>query len=374
MALPSKQNYEPGKHPDLPPPPMQVGYMGWLRSNFFSSPFNFFLTFAALYFLYITIPPILDWAVFNAVFDDVDHRNECREIAGGACWAVVRARFEQFLYGFYPAELRWRPNVAFVLLFVALIPVLYDRVPFRKLWLSFSLIYPVLAYLMLWGGLGLEPVESAKIGGFLLTVLIGVTGIVVSLPLGIALSLGRHSTMPIVRVLSIWYIEFFRGVPLITLLFVASTLLNYFMPPGTYFDLLLRVIIMVILFAAAYIAEVVRGGLAAIPKGQFEAADALGLNYTKSMRLIVLPQALKISIPGIVNTFIGLYKDTTLVVIVGLLDPLGISRATLADSSWQGLSTELYIFIAIGFFISCFSMSRYSLYLERRLDTGYRDK
>ncbi len=374
MALPSKQNYEPGKHPDLPPPPMQVGYMGWLRSNFFSSPFNFFLTFAALYFLYVTIPPILDWAVFNAVFDDVDHRNECREIAGGACWAVVRARFEQFLYGFYPAELRWRPNVAFVLLFVALIPVLYDRVPFRKLWLSFSLIYPVLAYLMLWGGLGLEPVESAKIGGFLLTVLIGVTGIVVSLPLGIALSLGRHSTMPIVRVLSIWYIEFFRGVPLITLLFVASTLLNYFMPPGTYFDLLLRVIIMVILFAAAYIAEVVRGGLAAIPKGQFEAADALGLNYTKSMRLIVLPQALKISIPGIVNTFIGLYKDTTLVVIVGLLDPLGISRATLADSSWQGLSTELYIFIAIGFFISCFSMSRYSLYLERRLDTGYRDK
>ena len=374
MALPSKQNYEPGKHPDLPPPPMQVGYMGWLRSNFFSSPFNFFLTFAALYFLYITIPPILDWAVFNAVFDDVDHRNECREIAGGACWAVVRARFEQFLYGFYPAELRWRPNVAFVLLFVALIPVLYDRVPFRKLWLSFSLIYPVLAYVMLWGGLGLEPVESAKIGGFLLTVLIGVTGIVVSLPLGIALSLGRHSTMPIVRVLSIWYIEFFRGVPLITLLFVASTLLNYFMPPGTYFDLLLRVIIMVILFAAAYIAEVVRGGLAAIPKGQFEAADALGLNYTKSMRLIVLPQALKISIPGIVNTFIGLYKDTTLVVIVGLLDPLGISRATLADSSWQGLSTELYIFIAIGFFISCFSMSRYSLYLERRLDTGYRDK
>ena len=374
MALPSKQNYEPGKHPDLPPPPMQVGYMGWLRSNFFSSPFNFFLTFAALYFLYVTIPPILDWAVFNAVFDDVDHRNECREIAGGACWAVVRARFEQFLYGFYPAELRWRPNVAFVLLFVALIPVLYDRVPFRKLWLSFSLIYPVLAYVMLWGGLGLEPVESAKIGGFLLTVLIGVTGIVVSLPLGIALSLGRHSTMPIVRVLSIWYIEFFRGVPLITLLFVASTLLNYFMPPGTYFDLLLRVIIMVILFAAAYIAEVVRGGLAAIPKGQFEAADALGLNYTKSMRLIVLPQALKISIPGIVNTFIGLYKDTTLVVIVGLLDPLGISRATLADSSWQGLSTELYIFIAIGFFISCFSMSRYSLYLERRLDTGYRDK
>ena len=259
-------------------------------------------------------------------------------------------------------------------MFVALVPLLYDNVPKRKYLLWFSLVYPVLAFFMLWGGLGFEPVESSKFGGFLLTVLIGMTGIVLSLPLGIALSLGRHSSMPIVKVLSVWYIEFFRGVPLITLLFVASTLLNYFMPPGTHFDLLLRVIIMVILFASAYIAEVVRGGLAAIPKGQFEAADALGLTYAKSMRLIVLPQALKISIPGIVNTFIGLYKDTTLVVIVGLLDPLGISRATLADSSWQGLSTELYIFIAFGFFISCFAMSRYSLYLERKLDTGHRTK
>ncbi len=374
MAEQNQQDYVPGTHASLPPPISQVGIAGWMRKNLFSSPSNVILTIVAVYFLYKVIPPILNWAIFDAVFSDVDHRNECREIAAGACWAVVRARFDQFLYGFYPDYLRWRVNLTFVLMFVALIPLLYDQVPKRKYLLWFSLIYPFLAFFMLWGGLGLEPVESAKFGGFLLTVLIGMTGIVVSLPLGIALSLGRHSSMPVVKMLSVWYIEFFRGVPLITLLFVASTLLNYFMPPGTYFDLLLRVIIMVILFSAAYIAEVIRGGLAAIPKGQFEAADALGLTYGKSMRLIILPQALKISIPGIVNTFIGLYKDTTLVVVVGLLDPLGISRATLADSSWQGLSTELYIFIAVGFFISCFAMSRYSLYLERKLDTGHRDK
>ncbi len=357
----------------LPPPAAQTGALAWLRINFFSSPSNTLLTILCACFLYLIIPPSLNWLFFDAVFSGAEHRNECYELGDGACWVVVGARFEQFMYGFYPEELRWRVNLAFILMFVALAPVLYDRMPGRRHLIWFSLAFPFLAFFMLWGGLGFEPVESAKFGGFMLTVLIGMTGIVVSLPLGIALALGRHSSMPIVKLLSVWYIEFFRGVPLITLLFVASTLLNFFMPPGTHFDLLLRVIIMVILFAAAYIAEVVRGGLAAIPKGQFEAADALGLNYYQSIRLIVLPQALKISIPGIVNTFIGLYKDTTLVVIVGLLDPLGISRAALADSKWQGLSTELYIFIALGFFISCFAMSRYSLYLERRLDTGHKN-
>ena len=363
-----------GMQPDLPPPKMQVGVAGWIRKNLLSSPTDFLLTIVAIYVLYKILPPIVNWVFLDAVFTDAQHRNECREIGTGACWSVVRARFDQFLYGFYPEHLRWRVNLTFVLLFVALIPLLYDQVKGKRYLRWFTFIFPFFAFFMLWGGLGLEPVESSKFGGFMLTVLIGVTGIAVSLPLGITLALGRHSSMPVVKLLSVWYIEFFRGVPLITLLFVASTLLNYFMPPGTYFDLLLRVIIMVILFAAAYIAEVVRGGLAAIPRGQFEAADALGLTYGKSMRLIVLPQALKISIPGIVNTFIGLYKDTTLVVIVGLLDPLGISRAALADSKWQGLSTELYIFIAIGFFISCFAMSRYSLYLERRLDTGHKDR
>jgi len=233
-------------------------------------------------------------------------------------------------------------------------------------------LYPFAAYWLLWGGMGLAPVESARFGGFMLTVLIGVTGILSSLPIGIALALGRRSRFPAVRLLSIAFIEFIRGVPLITLLFVGSTLLNYFFPPGTTFDLLFRVFIIVSLFAAAYLAEVVRGGLAAVPRGQYEAAAATGLTYTQTMRLVVLPQALKISIPGIVNIFIGLYKDTTLVLIIGLLDPLGVSQSILADAKWQGLSTELYLFIALGFFVSCFAMSRYSQHLERRLGQSSR--
>lgn len=217
-------------------------------------------------------------------------------------------------------------------------------------------------------------VDTDQFGGFMLTMVIGVTGIVVSLPLGVLLALGRQSDLHIIRWVCTGFIEFIRGVPLIALLFVASTMLNYFLPPGSNFDLLLRVLIMVVLFSAAYLAEVVRGGLQAIPKGQTEAADAMGLKYWQSMRLIVLPQALKISIPGIVNTFIGLFKDTTLVVIIGLLDPLGIGRASLSDTKWQGLSTEVYVFIALFFFICCFGMSRYSIYLEKKLHTGHREE
>ena len=194
----------------------------------------------------------------------------------------------------------------------------------------------------------------------------------ISLPIGILLALGRQSDMPIVRTLCVAFIEFIRGVPLITLLFVASTMLSYFLPPGTTFDLLLRVLIMVTLFSAGYLAEVIRGGLQAIPRGQYEAADSMGLKYWQSMRLIVLPQALKISIPGIVNTFIGLFKDTTLVIVIGLLDILGMGRASLADAKWNGLSTEIYISIAIFFFLACFAMSRYSLYLESRLETEHK--
>ncbi len=365
------QTHAPGTHPDLPPPLGNRGAIKWMRENLFSSPTNTVLTLLGIYLIYLAIPPFLDWFILNAVFD-AGSRAECWERASGACWSVVIVRFDQLVYGFYPVELRWRVDLSAVLLAVALVPILFDKAPYRRGWFVFSLIYPVIAFFLLWGGLGLEPVESAKFGGIMLTVLIGVTGIVASLPLGIVLALGRRSELLVLKVISICFIEFIRGVPLITLLFVASTLLNYFLPPGTYFDLLLRVLIMVTLFSAAYIAEVVRGGLQAIPRGQFEAAMAMGLSYWKMMGLVVLPQALKISIPGIVNTFIGLYKDTTLVVIIGLLDPLGLSQSILADSKWQGLSTELYIFIAIFFFISCFSMSRYSIYLENKLHTGHK--
>ena len=220
--------------------------------------------------------------------------------------------------------------------------------------------------------IGLRPVASDRLGGFLLTFIIGVTGIAASFPIGVVLALGRQSNLIFIKAVSVMFIEAMRGVPLITLLFVASTVLNYFLPPGTTFDLVLRVLIMVTLFASAYMAEVVRGGLAALPRGQYEAAHALGLDYWKSMRLIILPQALKISIPGIVNTFIGLFKDTTLVIIIGLLDPLGLTTTIRATPEWNGIVVEPYVFIAVFFFIFCFGMSQYSAYLERKLETGHK--
>jgi general L-amino acid transport system permease protein len=365
-----------GEHPDLPPPGTEVGVIGWIRHNLFSSTSNIVITVLTLYLLYVIVPPMLNWLFLDAVFS-AESRDDCRAIAAaagdelGACWAFIGKRFQLFVYGFYPVEERWRVNLSFILMIAALIPVLFDNVPNRKQGLWFSLATPVIIGWLLIGGMGLTSVPTDKFGGFMLTLVIGVTGIVGSLPLGIALALGRQSPMPALRMVCVAFIEFIRGVPLITLLFVASTMLNYFLPPGTTFDLLLRVLIMVTLFSAAYIAEVIRGGLQAIPKGQSEAADSMGLKYWQSMRLIILPQALKISIPGIVNSFIGLYKDTTLVIIIGLFDPLGMGRASLADTKWQGLSTEIYVFVAIFFFVSCFSMARYSLYLEKKLHTGH---
>ena len=368
----TNKQFAPGSYPDLPPPPGTIGMVGWLHKNLFSSVGNSILSLVTILFLYWLLTTSAGWFVIDAVAD-ASSRKECREIDNGACWAVITKRIGQFVYGFYPHEERWRPNIAFVLLFAAVAPLLYPGTPFRKHLMWFSAAYPIVAYFLICGGLfGLSEVGTNTFGGFMLTMIVGVTGIGASLPLGIALSLGRQSRLLSVRVISIAFIEFMRGVPLITLLFVASTMLNYFLPPGTTFNLLLRVLIMVTFFASAYIAEVVRGGIQAIPKGQYEAASAMGLNYWQTTRLVTLPQALKISIPGIVNTFIGLYKDTTLVVVIGLLDPLGIGRAALADAKWNGLSTETYLFVALFFFVSCFAMSRYSLWLEHRLNTEHK--
>ncbi len=360
--------YQPGQHPDLPPPANTTGPIGWVRENLLSSWLNIVLTVLSGLLVYFVVSSLYRWGFATADFTGAS-RQDCT--SGGACWALIDVRFGQFIYGFYPEGQRWRVNLAFVGFIVALWPILFDNAPARKQLIWFSGAYPVLAFVLLLGGFGLESVETAKFGGFMLTLVIGVTGIAVSLPLGIVLALGRRSDMIFIRVLSIGFIEFIRGVPLITLLFVASTLLSFFLPPGTTFDLLLRVLIMVTLFSAAYLAEVVRGGLQAIPVGQREAAESLGLGYWRTMYLIILPQALKISIPGIVNSFIGLFKDTTLVAIIGLLDPLGIGRAALADTKWQGLSSEVYVFVAILFFIFSFSMSRYSLFLEKKLQTGH---
>lgn len=421
--------------PEAEAPASETGVIGWMRQNLFSGVFNSILTILSGLFIFWVIASLLTWA-FQSSWTATSLA-ECRDQISlafgdgthGACWAVIRERFLQLLYGFYPPESYWRVNLTVVLMLVALAPILFVALPRKMLW--FSAIYPALAFWLLWGGsiwgpivaiagfgvgfvafrvvagmqgallgviagvvgtliwwlflsapvaaalhaiipIGLATVESAKFGGFSLSIIIGVTGIVASFPIGVVLALGRQSNLLIVKAICVGFIEFIRGVPLITLLFVASTLLNYFMPPGTNFDIILRVVIMVTLFASAYMAEVIRGGLAALPKGQYEAADSLGLNYWKAQRLIIMPQALKISIPGIVSTFIGLFKDTTLVSIIGLLDPLGLSTAIRADQAWNGVVWELYAFIALMFFIFCFSMSRYSMYLERKLQTGHR--
>lgn len=421
--------------PEREPPITEKGVIKWARENLFSGWINSILTLVAIWFLYSVISGILPW-IFHSSWN-ANSLGECRkaidaafgDAADGACWAVIRERWHQLLFGFYPNELYWRPVLAFVLMMVALGPILFGHFPRKMLW--FSAIYPFLAFWLFWGGslwlplsviagfgiaaatviygerlvgslgaiifglllpvlwwlfaagsvanglqsifpLGIVPVESSQFGGFMLSVVIGVTGITLSLPFGVFLALGRQSNLFIIKSLSVGFIEFIRGVPLITLLFVASTLLNYFMPPGTNFDLILRVMIMVTLFSSAYMAEVIRGGLAALGKGQYEAADALGLDYWKSMRLIIMPQALKVSIPSIVGIFIGLFKDTTLVMIIGLMDPMGLSNAIRANAAWNGIIWELYGFIALMFFIFCFSMGRYSMYLEKKLQTEHR--
>ncbi len=495
--------------PSLPPPSYAVGINGWLRGNLVS---NWWVALLAGLFTVLAASLLwgmLSWAVLDAVFT-ADNREGC--IAGaaegrelGACWAYVKAKFGQWIYGFYPIELRWRPNLVFLLFAVLLVPLLTPGAPWKALnAVLFFVVFPILAFYLLYGttipfaifgfatwlakslilflasvihaigtvldgivsvvidgeifqllfgwlaapfrwiasiidliavaiggllgspagfwldyvlsaslilgamawrsarkavawprmlakGLGvaavlamfilisgldrgLPVVETQQWGGLLVTMVVAVTGIVASLPIGIALALGRRSQMPAIRLLSVAFIEMVRGVPLITVLFMASVMLPLFLPEGTNFDKLLRALVGVALFSAAYMAEVVRGGLQAIPKGQYEAARALGLNYWKMMVLIVLPQALKIVIPGIVNTFISLFKDTTLVSIVGLFDLLGIVQAGFADQKWVSPVTAPtgYFGAAIIFILFCFGMSRYSIYMERRLATGHR--
>ncbi len=481
------------------PPNSQRGAVHWLRENLFSGPLNTILTLLGLLAVFWIIKASLPWLLngvwnagslgecrqiiaakagltFNEVGESLNAAGEVVEPALGACWALIRERWNQFIFGFYPVDLYWRPVTAFALMFVALAPVLYFgnrrictimvgtvgvllllsllllgtdlqhvglfavifallaavawTMPKRLLWVT--LLFPAIGFFLLWGGSvwgpvgtlagfailagvwfalqrrfgvvvaaaigvlvaalwwlvvqsrvtgaidavlswGLTPVDSDQFGGFLLAFTIGVTAIAGSLPIGILLALGRRSDMFLIKTLSVGFIEFVRGVPLITMLFTASLLLQYFLPPQTNFDLILRVIILVTLFASAYIAEVIRGGLAALPRGQYEAADALGLDYWQAQRLIVMPQALKIAIPGIVSSFIGLFKDTTLVALVGLADPLqGITKIVRADINWKGIYWEPFLFVGLIFFLVCFGMSRYSMYLERKLKTDHR--
>ncbi|HOW74482.1 MAG TPA: amino acid ABC transporter permease [Candidatus Competibacteraceae bacterium] len=361
-------------HPDLPPPASIIGPWGWMRRNLFSSPLNIALTALAAYLLWVAVPHLLNWTLFNATWSG-DTRADC-QANSGACWVFIRVHFEQFMYGFYPEAQRWRVNIAVLLLILGAAPLFIRTVPNPvkvKLGLSLLVVYPMVAFVLFKGGLfGLPNVETSRWGGLLLTLVIAGVGMAAALPLGVLLALGRRSKMPAIQTLCVTFIEFWRGVPLITVLFMSSVMLPLFLPEGMNFDKLLRALIGVTLFQAAYMAEVVRGGLQAIPKGQIEAAAALGLGYWKSMALIVLPQALKLVIPGIVNTFIALFKDTSLVLIIGLFDLMNTVHNATTNPDWLGFSTEGYVFAAAVYWLFCFSMSRYSQNLEKRLHTGHK--
>ena len=362
------------------PPIATTGVLGWMRINLFSNWFNSLLTILILYFLYQIFPPFLNWAIFSADFTHnylgelVIDRTFCTRVLepelGGACWSIIFVRFYQFVYGFYPSEEVWRVNIVYFLLVIAVLPLLFEKFPKRKYFLYFTYIFPIIAYILLAGRFGLSNVSTKNWGGLLVTLVLGFTGIALAFPIGIILALGRRSKLPVISMMCTLFIEFIRGVPLITLLFFGMVMLPLFLPEGITLDGLVRVLVAVTLFQAAYMAEVIRGGLQAIPQGQYEAAQSVGLTYWQVNRKIVLPQAIRITIPSIVNTSIGLFKDTTLVLIVGQLDLLGMGRAILAAQTWMGLSQEVYVFVALVFFIFTFSMSRYSLYLEKKLKTG----
>ncbi|MBO0662198.1 amino acid ABC transporter permease [Jiella sp. MQZ9-1] len=482
----------------LPPPPSEVGAFGTVRRNLFATPVDSALSIAAGVFIVWTVWHIVEWALIDAVFSG-SNRDACLVAGGGhggACWAFIRAKFGQFVYGIYPFGERWRVDVLLVALVILTAGIAIPKLPYKRATaiLLFG-VFPVVTLVLLTGGrfdfaggelallfliaagitisdvsaepevgfhslpvkgavvaalvsllailaadlvdartvefldfrfsilsfisfvaalvalglvifagfaarrgggnvarmffpavavvlfvflmstdFGLSPVPTNLWGGLMLTLVVALSGIAASLPLGILLALGRRSQMPAVKLLSVIFIEFWRGVPLITVLFMANFMLPLFMPEGVTFNQLLRACVGVALFSAAYMAEVIRGGLQAIPKGQYEGADAMALTYWQKMRLIILPQALKLVIPGIVNTFIGLFKDTSLVYIIGLADLLGTVRRGFNDPNWITPSTPAtgLIFAAFIYWLFCFSMSRYSIYTERRLDTGHK--
>jgi len=341
--------------------------MGWLRDNLFGSLANTLLTLASLGLLVVALPPLLDWALVSADFRGTS-RADCS--GAGACWVFIANRLDQFIYGLYPVDQRWRVNVVLLapLLFGLLARTRWRR--FGRAWAGAIGLFVGTASWLLYGGAGLPVVETTRWGGLMLTLVIAAVGMACSLPLGILLALGRRSELPVLRTVCVVFIEFWRGVPLITVLFMASVMLPLFLPEGVSFDKLLRALIGVTLFESAYMAEVVRGGLQAIPRGQYEAAAALGLGYWRQMGLVILPQALRMVIPGIVNTFIALFKDTTLVLIIGLFDLLGMVHAAIADPAWLGYSVEGYVFAAAVFWVFCFAMSRYSQSLETRLGSS----
>ena len=361
--------------PPEPSPLARHGIFGWLGARLFNGPLNILLTLLCAALIAAIAVPLVRFLLVDAVWDGASRVDCLAETLGrpvGACWPFIGAKFAQLVYGFYPAGEQWRVDLTFALGALLLVPLMIPRVPYKLLnAVMFFGVFPVVAFFVLVGGrFGLAHVETRSWGGLLVTLVVAGTGIAVSLPLGILLALGRRSQLAVVRALSVIFIEFWRGVPLITILFFATYMLPLFLPDTWTMDALLRVLVGTALFASAYMAEVVRGGLQAIPRGQQEAGEALGLGYWRIMGLIVLPQALRLVIPGIVNTFIGLFKDTTLVLIVAIFDFLGQMRAAFADPNWATPSTLFtgFAFAGIVYFVFCFAMSRYSVFVERRLN------
>ncbi|ODT79112.1 MAG: amino acid ABC transporter permease [Pelagibacterium sp. SCN 64-44] len=366
--------------PARPAPVRTSGPVLWAQKNLFSTWTDTAFTLVALVFLAWVLPPVLNFLVPTTFGGSAIPPGEtveaCRAPGAGACWNYIAARMNFFIYGFYPPDQFWRPNLVFALGALLIVPLLMPRAPFKRTnAILFFVAYPVLCFFLLNGGVfGLRPVPTEQWGGLLVTLIISMVGITCSIPLGVLLALGRQSKLPIIKTLCIMFIELWRAVPLITVLFMASVMLPLFMPQGTTVDKLLRALIGVTLFSSAYLAEVIRGGLQALPRGQYEAAASLGLSYWKSMGFIILPQALKHVIPGIVNTFIALFKDTSLVSIVGIFDLLNTVQSAASDAAWGSPTQAIsgYLFAGFVFWVFCFAMSRYSMYMERRLDTGHK--
>ena len=352
----------------LAAPIRKIGALAWLKENLFNTWYNSVLTMLTLLALYYVIPPFVQWAFIDSLWNS--SAEACRDIEG-ACWSIVPRNIKFIILGFFPEGQEWRPILAMILL-LALVVYSKERSRWNKylawLWVANLIIMGTLMY----GGVfGMPIVETGQWSGLPLTMMLSFFGMVAAYPLGVVLALGRRSKMPAIKTLCVVYIEMIRGVPLISLLFMSSIMFPLFLPDGMTLDKVLRAQVAIIMFTAAYIAEVVRGGLQAMPRGQYEAADSLGLNYRQTMRLIILPQALKIVIPPTVGILLSAFKDTSLVVIIALYDVLKTTKVTLQNPQWTGYSTEAYVFLAVLYFICCYAMSSYSRRLERELHTGH---
>ena len=339
-----------------------------LNKNINSNNFNAFLTLFTLFILIKSIPPLLNWFILDANFVG-NTKEDCT--GDGACWVFIKVWFNRFMYGLYPDAEQWRINTAFLILFAIVGVSFFVSAKLKKYFILFLIfIYPFLGIeLISGGGFGLKYVETAAWGGLSLTFIISAFAILFCFPIGVFLALGRRSSLPAIRYISIGFIELWRGVPLITVLFMSAVMFPMFLPDGTFIDKLIRVLIAITLFEAAYMAEVVRGGLQALPKGQYEAAKSLGMGYWRMNALIILPQALKLVIPGIANTLLALVKDTPLIFVVGLMELAGMIGLAKTNPKWLGMAMEGYVFAGLVFWIICYAMSRYSQNLEKKLST-----